>query len=218
MVWVKLDDGFVENEKVCELHDRSFRLHVAGICYSARNLTDGLITTRAEKVLGAVLNFQTKRWTAELVSVGLWTKVDGGHQINDYLEYNPSAQDVKAERRRNAERQADLRRRRNETRHDVDNALRNEGSNGSPSQPVPLVTPVLAIQRPPRYEGTDSSPLGRLKDACRTDHDGVVKLNRAAKGCTDADVIAALEACKGPGVRDRLAVALSELKKRKEAA
>lgn len=218
MVWVKLDDGFIENDKVAALHDRAFRLHVAGICYSARNLTDGLITRRAEKVLGAVLSIPTKRWVAELEAAGLWIEVKDGHRIKDYLHYNPAAKDVKEERQRNAERQADLRRRRNETRNDVDNALRNSVRNGPPSRPVPLLAPSKEVLSPTSYEGgRDFTTLGKLKHACRAHVDSAAKIERAAKGCTEADIIGALDACKGPGVRDRLAVALSELKKRKAA-
>ena len=43
MAWLRIDDGFVEHPKVYDLSDRSFRLHVAAHCYSARNLTDGVL-------------------------------------------------------------------------------------------------------------------------------------------------------------------------------
>jgi hypothetical protein len=43
MTWVRLDDQFPDHPKVVNLSDRAFRLHVWGICYSARFLTDGLI-------------------------------------------------------------------------------------------------------------------------------------------------------------------------------
>jgi len=227
VVWVKLDDGFVENEKVMGLHDRAFRLHVAAMCYSARNLTDGLITERSERIIGAILNVQTRRWVKELVAAKLWTPVSGGHVINDYLEYNPAADEVKAARRRNAERQASSRRRRAEARHEVDNALRNGVTDGvshaAPSRPVPnpkleALAPVSETHSPPSYEGgRDFTTLGKLKGACHADEAAAVKLERAARGCSEADIVAALEACRGPGVRDRLAVALSELKKRRAA-
>lgn len=79
--------------------------------------------------------------------------------------------------------------------------------------------PLSETQSPPSYEGgRDFTTLGKLKHACRAHVGSSDKLDRAARGCSEADVVAALEACKGPGVRDRLAVALAELKRRKETA
>lgn len=42
-----------------------------------------------------------------------------------------------------------------------------------------------------------------------------LKVLRASRGCAHGDLIAALEACTGSGVKSPLAVALSELKKRR---
>ena len=39
MTWLRLEDGFAENEKISELSDRSFRLHVAVLCYCGRGPT-----------------------------------------------------------------------------------------------------------------------------------------------------------------------------------
>lgn len=95
MTWVKLDDSFPEHKKIVELSDRAFRIHVAAICYSARNLTDGHIPPSVVRTL----TFAKKTPLNELVKAGLWRENgSGGYLIHDYLEYNPSAEAVKDQR------------------------------------------------------------------------------------------------------------------------
>jgi hypothetical protein len=97
MAWVKVDDGFPNNAKVEPLSDRAFRLHVAGMCYSARNLTDGILSPRSVTILRAETK-ATNKHAAELISAGLWDVIDDGYSIHDYLEYNPTREKVLAER------------------------------------------------------------------------------------------------------------------------
>ena len=44
MTWVVLDDKMPEHPKNVGLSDGAFRLHVSGICYCNRHLTDGIIS------------------------------------------------------------------------------------------------------------------------------------------------------------------------------
>lgn len=98
MVWVRFDDGFAEHMKVSQLSDAAFRLHVSAILYCGRNLTDGLITT------GNLRNLpSTKRLVAELVKARVWEDGPGGYVIHDYLDYNPSREEVLAAREQRAE-------------------------------------------------------------------------------------------------------------------
>lgn len=130
MPWVRFDDQFPINRKVDGLSDAAFRLHVSAIFWCARNLTDGLVP---EEDLGIVCaRVRTpERFATELVRRNLWIVVDGGWEINDYLEFQPSKQKVNEERRKNAERQTRYR-----ERHG--NASSNGVSNGvSNAPPVP---------------------------------------------------------------------------------
>ena len=43
MAWIKIDDSFPDHPKVIGLSDKAFRIHIEGLCYSGRFLTDGLI-------------------------------------------------------------------------------------------------------------------------------------------------------------------------------
>lgn len=141
MPWARLDDGFPENDKVENLTDRSFRLHVTAICYCARNLTDGFVSPKALKVCALIAgNGRPGRNVQELIDSGLWEEFEDGWLINDYLEYNPTAEDVKEERRKNRERQA-LYKARKKAENDAlgngdGNALPNGLGNGAPSRPV----------------------------------------------------------------------------------
>lgn len=112
MTWLKVDDGFAEHDKVFGLSDRAFRIHVTALCYSARHLTDGRIDDRALKVVAITAKVaRTNGYVTELVEARLWEPADDGHVIRDYLDYNPSAAEVKEERRKAKERMAERRRR-----------------------------------------------------------------------------------------------------------
>lgn len=105
VTWVKLDDGFIEHAKVEGLSDRAFRLHVAGLCHCAKNTTDGLVTAPSLRSLCGRLK-ATRKHVAELVDVGLWIEHEArdGHLIWDFLEFNPSAAEVKEKREQARER------------------------------------------------------------------------------------------------------------------
>ena len=111
MPWVKLDDRFPSHRKIALLSDRAFRLHVAAICWSAENLTDGRITDRELTLITHIRGVKTT--AQQLEEAGLWDRTADGWAIHDYLDYNPSRVQVLAERKKNAERQQKFRRRKN---------------------------------------------------------------------------------------------------------
>lgn len=111
MPWVKLDDRFPSHRKVALLSDRAFRLHVSAMCWCAENLTDGRIADRELALIAHVRNI--KATAKQLEDAGLWDRTDDGWAIHDYLDYNPSRDQVQAERKKNAERQEKFRRRKN---------------------------------------------------------------------------------------------------------
>jgi hypothetical protein len=100
-MWLKIDDGFAEDERVLGLSDKAFRLHVAALCACARNLTDGVLSLERVRALKALTGAKD-RDVAELAASGLW-EGSGPWSIRKYLEYNPSKAD--AEAKREAQRQ-----------------------------------------------------------------------------------------------------------------
>lgn len=214
--WTRIDDAFLEDETILSLRHTTYRVHVSGIIYCSRNLTDGIVTDRAAKVIQAILGFNVRRAVAELEEAGLWVPVESGHRIKNYLKYNPSAEKVKEMRARNAERQQRHRDRGHNESNGLSNGVTAHVSNDAPSRPGPArgVSDLSAL---PREAGHDENLWKRLCVAAgaRTPQD-IVKLERAvrSRGSTAREIVCAIEAATGPGVRDPLAVALSELVKR----
>ena len=99
MSWAKFDDRFPNHPKVLALSDSEFRLHVTAICYCCDQLTDGVLpecvpsslprAPRAGRLLNAI---------ASLERIGLWDRIDSGWEVHDFLDWNPSADRVKAKK------------------------------------------------------------------------------------------------------------------------
>jgi hypothetical protein len=98
MAYATFDDMFPDHPKVAPLSDQAFRLHVAGICYCSRHLTDGLVA--ADDVPRLVRRFR-KAALDELVDRMLWAPAGGGlaYSIHDYLDWNLSREKVEERRR-----------------------------------------------------------------------------------------------------------------------
>jgi hypothetical protein len=98
---VRLTDTFPEDDKVDGLSDRAFRMFVTGLCYCGRNLTDGYLTTKAIGTVAASSGVPKRSISyvvSELETVGLWHRYAHGYWTPKYLDYNPSAEQVRAER------------------------------------------------------------------------------------------------------------------------
>ena len=164
MPWVRFDDQFATHRKVAGLSDAAFRLHVSAIFWCARNLMDGFLPAGdLDDVCARVRTPQ--RFAAELVVRGLWHLGDEGCQsdkcpapdnadgwvIHDYLEYQPSAERVRAERKATAARQQKWRDQQKQRRNGVSNA-RSNGVSNPPGNTAPT--------RPPlKGEGEGAAPL-----------------------------------------------------------
>lgn len=248
MPWVSHDDRFSQGRKVFGLGDRAYRLHFCGLEHCSCNLTDGGINRAELPVVAAVARIASpSKFVAELVASGLWIETEEGWVINDYLDYNRSAEEIKEDRAANAKRQRDLRERRRKARSEIDNSLedadsngernalhnplRNGGSHGTPALPLtsnPKSKTSIPgfVPRPPadpdpgNQTGNDAYASGKIDHLHRLAGGtpaALDKLKRATKNTTEADLVAAAEAAQGPNVRDRLAVILHTLKERKAA-
>ena len=103
MGWVRLDDNFADHPKVIGLSDSAFRLYIASLCYSNRQLTDGFIPGPA---YGALAKNDD---APELINADLWRAVTGGFQIRSYEEYQPTRDEVEKKRTEARERLAKFR-------------------------------------------------------------------------------------------------------------
>lgn len=103
MPWVRFDDRFPTHRKVRRLSDSAFRLHVSAIHWCSEHLTDGHIPDAELELVSD--SRSPRRAVAELERAGLWHAVEDGWEIHDFLEYQPSASKVRAEREAKKERQ-----------------------------------------------------------------------------------------------------------------
>ena len=104
MTWIRLDDQFADHPKVIAAGPLASWLFVCGLTYCARYLTDGFIPAGQVRRLADVEDVTPL--VTRLVTVGLWECVDNGYRVHDYLDYQPSADQVRAERAATARRQA----------------------------------------------------------------------------------------------------------------
>jgi hypothetical protein len=171
--WFKLDDQFPRHPKVLQISAETAWLFVAGGCYCAQYLTDGIIPKAAVAGLTTARKWQV--CAESLVRVGLWHDRGDYYEIHDYLDYNPTREEVENVRQQARERRAKGGKRSRERRANA--------TNPDPTRPEVLAEPTLAADKPPRprdvifdslcdVTGTDPSQL--------TDS-GRGALNRAVK-------------------------------------
>lgn len=92
MTWVRLDEEFADHPKVVQVGPMAMAVHVSALCYCNRYLTDGFIPSAKARILFDVPDVDTE--IKRLVTANLWEQIDGGYQVHDYLDYQPSKQTV----------------------------------------------------------------------------------------------------------------------------
>ena len=141
MTWLRLDDAYPDHPKVLPLSDAAFRLDVTAKCWAAARATDGLITRSDLKVLAAKLEAPrgVARVVDNLVASGLWEVSGDGWKLHDWLDYNPSAKEVAADRAAAAER---MRKLREKKKCSPEQSPNERGTNGARSGEVRSSRPV----------------------------------------------------------------------------
>jgi hypothetical protein len=128
--WFKVDDHLTFHPKVLSVGNEAIGAWVRLGAYCGGHLTDGAVPA------AIALSVCGNKIAAQLVAAGFLEQRDGSYLMHDYLDYNPSAEQVKAARAASAERQA-RHRQRNGVTNDNSNGVTNTVSNGCPDQPVP---------------------------------------------------------------------------------
>jgi hypothetical protein len=102
MAWVKLDDGIYDHPKFLAAGPEAAWLWVSALSYASRYLTDGFVSAAQARLLAS--SRHAKKLADRLVEVGLWEAAEGGYQIHDYHDYQPTAEQVRAAREAARER------------------------------------------------------------------------------------------------------------------
>lgn len=155
MVWYKVDDNLAFHVKVLRAGNPAMGLWVRAGAYSAQHLTDGFIDAHVVLAMG------TGQEIESLVNAGLWHPVEGGYQFHDWADHNPPSDQVKEQRRMNAERQQRWRDKARDKAADqrVIEAASNDAVTRyeTPTRPDPT--------RPDREASNDASLGGRARRA-----------------------------------------------------
>lgn len=104
MSWLRVDDAFARHRKVLQI-PRARRKTAIGLwtlagTWVAQNLTDGALPAYMLDEFDA-----TDEEVSDLLTVNLWERDGDDYLIHDYLDYNPSREQVLAEREAAKERQ-----------------------------------------------------------------------------------------------------------------
>lgn len=99
MSWFRLDDSFYDHPKVIRAGNAAVGLWVRCGTYSARYLLDGTVPNDVARRHGRTGEVD------RLLAARLWVPTEEGFLMPDYLEYNPSAEQVLADRAAARDRQ-----------------------------------------------------------------------------------------------------------------
>jgi hypothetical protein len=145
MAWARFDDEYPRHPKIqripAEHRADAMALELSAVCYSTKVLTDGFVSRAVVETLGLEVGFESKRGLNRrrlrtaidaLERAKRWVSVQGGWQIHDYADYQPSASEV-TERRR-VER--DKKRKQRENRQtSLDVSLGDKAGDANPVSP-----------------------------------------------------------------------------------
>jgi hypothetical protein len=110
-MWVKVDDKFSEHPKVVEAgrhlgtygRGRVLAVWLAAMCYCNRNYTDGFF----DEATARTWTLYDKRpldVALVMADAKLLRRVEGGFKFHDYEDYQPSADEVKAKKKKDRDR------------------------------------------------------------------------------------------------------------------
>lgn len=204
MAYFQMDDGFETDKRVLRAGRAAFGLYVSCGIWVARTLTDGIVSTEIAALYG------TREWIEKLVATGLWTPVEDGFDMPDYLGIhgNPTAETVRKRRADAAlrkQKQRDKTRRPPNASHGesrVTGTVTHGGTHASLSAPPPKGGEEGATLRaaPP---STHTLTTGRV--VCAAHHQQLPCISCAADAKAGADDydLDQRPPLRDPGVRNR---------------
>lgn len=142
MAWFKVDDSLHSHPKAIAAGNAALGLWARCGSYVSHYGTDGFIPDAIAK------SFGTRAEISRLVAIGLWHMCKDGYTMHDFLDYNPTAEQVAAERLAAKQRKARWR----ESQRDPPSA------NGDLSRrDTPVPSPVPSRRSPRRSPSGDET-------------------------------------------------------------
>lgn len=124
--WARLDDQFHAHPRTLMAGFDANGLYARALSYCANYLTDGFVPAEWVDAQGG------KKLATKLVDTRFFEQIEGGYLILGYLEYNPSREQIEAERER--ERGKKSRGKRRQPDSDSPGESPGESPNGSPGE------------------------------------------------------------------------------------
>jgi hypothetical protein len=159
--WAKIDDGLHANEKFAAVSLGATGLWTLCLSWTTDKLKDGFVPSAMVSRLGGR---DGQDLAAELVEAGLWDEAEGGYRFHDYLDYNPPAEKVIAEREAAKERMS---RRRSEHAPNTETRSGEVRANNTRSSrsPVPVPDPVPSRSSNDVVQRADARPTSAASKA-----------------------------------------------------
>lgn len=105
MSWGRFDDQYAEHPKIREVGPLGMALHASAVLYCARFRTNGKISLKALRNLWSFegitvdgVEVTSTSLIKTLVEVNLLEAIEDDFLVHDFLEYNPTAQEVEAKK------------------------------------------------------------------------------------------------------------------------
>ena len=99
MGWVRIDDSFYEHPAMISLELHAWGLWTWSLAFCNRNLTDGRVPLAAIRRMDP-----DGTASGALIEAGRWLQEDGEVVVKDYLDYQPSAEQIRSKRDKERER------------------------------------------------------------------------------------------------------------------
>jgi hypothetical protein len=132
MSWVRIDDKTWSHPKFAGLSAGATRLWLFGLCWCNQQESDGFVPSAMLRVLRG-----SPADAAGLVAAGLWVVGPDGWRYHDYLEYQPSRDQLASQRNATKDRVSKFRER---SRNAVTPTTGNAPVTPAPTQPNPTRT------------------------------------------------------------------------------
>lgn len=218
MTWFRCDDQLADHPKVMALGAlRRPALGLWTMCgtYSARHLTDGFVS-RSVAMRYAESGRELRRLTDALVASGLFDEVEAGWSMHDYLDWNPSREQVMGRRvlAKEAGRQGGLAKGKAGAKRDAKPNARSPLEPPDYSRPVP--NPSRSNERDAREPDAIEIGVRHLLNGGGTDRQIETMQGLAEQIGDESAVLSVLGEWRDQPVRNRYGGALNELRDRAE--